>query len=155
MAAISPNTNLEGFKKSMIDGIDGAFKKGVKYGRYLAQQAQLGQKEAAQTEWISKICRMVNDAKVLDMLQEECAELIQAASKCKRAMDGEPSVDPCKARGSLVEELADVGNMIALTMHKLLTTEENAAVCSTEAAKMERYYNRLCEMEGKREKVDG
>lgn len=53
MAAIPPNTNLEGFKKSMIDGIDGAFKKGVKYGRYLAQQEQLGQKKAAQSEWIS------------------------------------------------------------------------------------------------------
>lgn len=38
MAAIPPNTYLEGFKKSMCDGIDGAFNKGVKYGRYLERQ---------------------------------------------------------------------------------------------------------------------
>ena len=38
MAAIPPNTYLEGFKKSMCDGIDGAFNKGVKHGRYLEKQ---------------------------------------------------------------------------------------------------------------------
>lgn len=38
MAAIPPNINLEGFKKSMCDGIDGVFNKGVKHGRYLEQQ---------------------------------------------------------------------------------------------------------------------
>lgn len=38
MGAIPPNTYLDGFKQSMCDGIDGAFKKGVKYGRYLEQQ---------------------------------------------------------------------------------------------------------------------
>ena len=38
MAAIPPNTNLEGFKKSMCEGIDGAFRRGVSYGRYLLQQ---------------------------------------------------------------------------------------------------------------------
>lgn len=104
---------------------------------------------------ISEICRMVSDRKVLDMLQEECAELIQAASKCKRAMDGELSVDPRKARESLVEELADVENMVTLAMYKLLSPEEKAAVCCTEAAKMERYYKRLREMEGKHAGVDG
>ena len=45
MAAISPNTYIEGFKKSMCDGIDGAFKKGVKHGRYLAMQEYLQIKE--------------------------------------------------------------------------------------------------------------
>ena len=38
MAAVPPNTYLEGFKQSMCDGIEGAFKKGVKYGRYLERQ---------------------------------------------------------------------------------------------------------------------
>jgi len=45
----------------------------------------------------------------LDMLTEECAELIQAVCKYKRARDEEdigPAVD------SLFEELADVGIMI-------------------------------------------
>lgn len=45
MAAIPPNTYLEGFKKSMCDGIDGAFKKGVKHGRYLALQEYTRLKE--------------------------------------------------------------------------------------------------------------
>lgn len=38
MPAIPPNINLEGFKKSMCDGIDGAFRKGVIHGRYLLQE---------------------------------------------------------------------------------------------------------------------
>lgn len=38
MAAIPPNTYLEGFKRSMCDGIEGAFNKGVKQGRYLERE---------------------------------------------------------------------------------------------------------------------
>lgn len=38
MGAIPPNSNLEGFIKSTVDGIEGAFKKGVKYGRYLERE---------------------------------------------------------------------------------------------------------------------
>ncbi len=38
MSAIPPNSNLEGFIRSMKQGVEGAFKKGVKYGRYLEQQ---------------------------------------------------------------------------------------------------------------------
>lgn len=45
MPAIPPNTYLEGFKKSMCDGIDGAFNKGVKHGRYLALQEHSQLKE--------------------------------------------------------------------------------------------------------------
>lgn len=38
MAAIPPNTNLDGFIASMKQGVEGVFNKGVKYGRYLEQQ---------------------------------------------------------------------------------------------------------------------
>ena len=35
MAATVPNHDLDGFIKNIADGVHGAFKKGVKYGRYL------------------------------------------------------------------------------------------------------------------------
>lgn len=38
MAAIPPNTKLDGFIASMKQGVEGAFNRGVKYGRYLEQQ---------------------------------------------------------------------------------------------------------------------
>ena len=38
MAAIPPNTNIDGFIASMKQGVEGAFNRGVKYGRYLEQQ---------------------------------------------------------------------------------------------------------------------
>ena len=38
MAATVPNHDLDGFIKSMTEGVHGAFNKGVKYGRYLEQQ---------------------------------------------------------------------------------------------------------------------
>lgn len=41
MSAIPPKTDLDGFIKSMAEGVEGAFKKGVKYGRYLEQQERL------------------------------------------------------------------------------------------------------------------
>ena len=53
MAAIPPNNNLEGFVVSLKDSIYGAYNKGVKYGRYLAQQEYLERKEAAAPKWIS------------------------------------------------------------------------------------------------------
>ena len=38
MAAIPHNINIEGFKKSMCDGIEGVFRKGVIHGRYLERE---------------------------------------------------------------------------------------------------------------------
>lgn len=46
MAAIPPNTHIDGFIKSMQDGVYGVFNKGVKYGRYLEQQ------ERGKAEWL-------------------------------------------------------------------------------------------------------
>lgn len=53
MAAIPPRTNIDGIKKAAMDGIDGAFERGKKYGRYLALQEYLQQKEESKPKWIS------------------------------------------------------------------------------------------------------
>lgn len=103
---------------------------------------------------LDKICRMASEKEILDMLQEECAELIQAASKTKRVMNGDRSVDPRKARLNLIEELGDVQNMLTLTAKKLLTVEENWDVCVGEFAKLERYCERLKERERHDAKLD-
>lgn len=41
-------------------------------------------------------------------LMEECAELIQAASKYRRALKGTTPVSLSKAQANLIEEMADV-----------------------------------------------
>jgi NTP pyrophosphatase (non-canonical NTP hydrolase) len=60
----------------------------------------------------------------LDILQEECAELIQAVSKLRRsgldgAEPGERSTKRIEARGKVSEEMADVLNTISQVMHLL------------------------------------
>ena len=101
-----------------------------------------------------KICLMVTERELLDMLQEECAELIQAASKCKRVMDRDASVDPRKARQLLVEELGDVQNMTLLVASGVLTIEEANAMYDGRKAKMQRYYKRLKERECNGKRLD-
>ena len=92
---------------------------------------------------IDKICRMTDEFDILDMLQEECAEPIQAASKCKRVMKGDSSVDPRQARKSLIEEIGDVRNMLTLTMQKMLDADEINEMHLGKRKKMQRYYKRL------------
>lgn len=74
------------------------------------------------------ICRKINDRDALDQLQEECAELIQAASKCIRVIKGDKNVDPRKARESFIEELADVFATGTVVGSKLLDEDEQARV---------------------------
>ena len=94
---------------------------------------------------IDNICRMIDAREAIDMLQEECAELIKAASKTKRVLNSDPSVNPRETRLNLIEEIGDVENMLTIVMHKLLNPEEQWAVCSGEADKIQRYYDRLVE----------
>ena len=61
MAAIPPRTNIDGIKKAAMDGIDGAFERGKKYGRYLALQEYLQQKEESKPKWISVEERLPED----------------------------------------------------------------------------------------------
>lgn len=102
-----------------------------------------------------RICRMAGARKLLDMLQEECAELIQAASKTKRVMDEEETVDPAKTRAGMIEELADVENMILLIKRRLLNEDELTQVETTKFEKMTRYYKRLLKRRNRDARLDG
>ncbi len=60
----------------------------------------------------------------LDQTQEECAELIQALSKYKRAVikkDKTCSVDELKARNMVTEEIADIEFCLYANKRKLLS----------------------------------
>lgn len=52
MAAIPPNTHLDGLVRSIEEGVHADFRKGVKYGRYLEQQERLAE-HANSPKWIS------------------------------------------------------------------------------------------------------
>ena len=92
---------------------------------------------------IDSICQMAMENEVLDQLQEECAELIKAASKNKRVMRQDKNVDAEKARKNLIEELADVQVMCEVVMAKMLSKEECAEVHSVFIEKVARYHDRL------------
>jgi len=63
---------------------------------------------------------------ILDILQEECAEVIQAISKCRRfGMDNEYIKGEGTQREHLVQELGDVRLLIELLhSHQLFTEKE-------------------------------
>ena len=69
---------------------------------------------------------------ILDILQEECAEVIQAVSKCRRFGIEEVHLKSGRTqREELVQELGDVTLLIELLKsHELFTEEElhNAAL---------------------------
>jgi len=89
------------------------------------------------------ICAKVREREALDQLQEECAELIVAAGKIKRLMDGDPSGDRAAAIDNFVEELADVQLVRDVAIKKLLTTDELKRVTVTVFEKMKRWNLRL------------
>lgn len=59
-----------------------------------------------------KVREVFGEDYLLDQLQEECAELIQAASKVKRQRNGSTPVAPYEAHRKLIEEISDVLCMI-------------------------------------------
>ena len=63
---------------------------------------------------------------ILDILQEECAEVIQAISKCRRfGMDAEYIKGTGTQREHVVQELGDVSLLIELLhAHQLYTDKE-------------------------------
>ena len=63
---------------------------------------------------------------ILDILQEECAEIIQAISKCRRfGMENTYSKGTGTQREHLVQELGDVALLIELLKsHQLYTDKE-------------------------------
>jgi NTP pyrophosphatase (non-canonical NTP hydrolase) len=74
----------------------------------------------------------------MDMLSEESAELIQAVSKYNRAYD---ETDELLARGKIIEEMADVYNMMAEARYILNISQ--AEIDSWREAKIERVCKHL------------
>lgn len=88
-----------------------------------------------------KIKQHIPQDELLAQLAKECAELSQAALKLRRALTG---INPTpvtveEARKNLVEEAADVYNVLGL----LLDTEDNAEIYSIIRRKKERWLKRL------------
>jgi NTP pyrophosphatase (non-canonical NTP hydrolase) len=88
-----------------------------------------------------KIKQHIPQDELLTQLAEECAELSQAALKLRRALTGiNPTpVTVDEARKSLVEEAADVYNVLGL----LLDAADNAEIYSIIRRKKARWLNRL------------
>lgn len=88
-----------------------------------------------------KIKQHIPQDELLTQLAEESAELSQAALKLRRALTGiNPTpVTVDEARKNLVEEAADVYNVLGL----LLDAADNAEIYSIIRRKKERWLNRL------------
>lgn len=88
-----------------------------------------------------KIKQRLPQDELLAQLAEECAELSQAALKLRRALTGiNPTpVTAEEARKNLVEEAADVYNVLGL----LLDAVDNAEIYSIIRRKKERWLKRL------------
>ena len=88
-----------------------------------------------------KIKQHLPQDELLAQLAEECAELSQAALKLRRALTGiNPTpVAADEARRNLVEEAADVYNVLGL----LLDADDNAEIYSIIRRKKERWLKRL------------
>ena len=88
-----------------------------------------------------KIKQHIPQDELLAQLAGECAELSQAALKLRRALTGiNPTpVTAEEARKNLVEEAADVYNVLGL----LLDAADNAEIYSIIRRKKERWLNRL------------
>jgi len=88
-----------------------------------------------------KIKQHIPQDELLAQLVEECAELSQAALKLRRALTGiNPTpVTADEARKNLVEEAADVYNVLGL----LLDAVDNAEIYSIIRRKKERWLKRL------------
>ena len=88
-----------------------------------------------------KIKQHLPQEELLTQLAEECAELSQAALKLRRALTG---INPTpmtadEARRNLVEEAADVYNVLGL----LLDAEDNAKIYDIIRKKKTRWVKRL------------
>ena len=88
-----------------------------------------------------KIKQHIPQDELLTQLAEECAELSQAALKLRRALTGiNPTPVPAEeARRNLVEEAADVYNVLGL----LLDAEDNVEIYDIIRRKKARWLNRL------------
>jgi len=80
---------------------------------------------------------------VMNILSEECAEVIQAVSKCHRfGMDNYKPGKPKTNRQHLAEELGDLQAMIDLcTGYGLVDREEVQTAANNKIAKLQKWSN--------------
>lgn len=78
---------------------------------------------------------------ILDILQEECAEVIQAISKCRRFGIDEQNLKTGRTqRSELVQELGDVTLLIELLKaHHLFTEDELQSAKLNKATKLTKW----------------
>jgi NTP pyrophosphatase (non-canonical NTP hydrolase) len=83
--------------------------------------------------------RKINE--ILDILQEECAEVIQAISKCRRFGIDEQNLKTGRTqREELVQELGDVGLLIELLhAYQLFAHEELHQAKLNKAKKLDQW----------------
>lgn len=74
------------------------------------------------SSFVNDILSHFDETQQLDILEEECAELIQAASKCKRAREYR---DLDYRRKNLIEEMAHVTVSMAVVARILNISEED------------------------------
>lgn len=80
---------------------------------------------------------------MLDQLEEECGELVQACVKFKRAYKQTTPVTIVEARKKLQEELADVAVASAAVFFGVLTPSEQEEELETEKEKAIRWKERI------------
>jgi len=84
----------------------------------------------------TRICLNNKVNEILDILQEECAEVIQAISKCRRfGIDGQNLKSGRTQREELVQELGDVTLLIELLKSHQLFTEAELHTAEVNKAK--------------------
>lgn len=78
---------------------------------------------------------------ILDILQEECAEVIQAISKCRRfGIDNVHEKSGKTQREALVQEIGDVSLLIELLhAHRLFTERELHGAKISKSQKLTKY----------------
>lgn len=83
------------------------------------------------------------EKEVLDILQEECAEVIQAVSKCYRfGLDNVKPGKPKTNREHLAEELGDLQAMIDLCiLFDLVGSEQVSIAADNKIAKLKKWSN--------------
>lgn len=95
MTAIPPNINFEGFKKSMCDGIDGVFKKGVKYGRYLERM------ENQSIRYRNTSCETEGNRPDTEHAESDTIQVVRCKDcrHCGRSPYGHPTIGWCIIAG--------------------------------------------------------
>lgn len=91
----------------------------------------------------SDICMKLGLEELLGQLTEECGELVQAAQKVRRAINGTTPVSLDAAKKHLCEECADVALCID-TLTRMGLVDENG-IQFIGRYKNDRWHKRICE----------